>query len=56
MKGVALFGVNECRRAEECPKLFKRGDFTALGALMKESHDGDRIGNRCRFYTESLGT
>ena len=31
-------------RMGECPKLFKRGDFAALGALMKESHDGDRIG------------
>ena len=44
VKGVATFGIKECRRAEACIELLKRGEMAALGALMKESHDGDRIG------------
>lgn len=44
VKGVATFGVKECRRAEQCLELLKRGDMSALGAMMKESHDGDRLG------------
>lgn len=44
VKGVAKYGIAECRRAEECLDLLKRGDLVALGKMMKESHDGDRIG------------
>jgi len=44
VKGVATFGINECRRAEDCLALLKKGDFAALGAMMKASHDGDRLG------------
>ena len=44
VKGVATFGVKECRRAEECLTLLKGGDFVGLGAMMKDSHDGDRLG------------
>lgn len=44
VEGVATFGVKECRRAEDCLTLLKRGDFTGLGAMMKDSHDGDRLG------------
>ena len=44
MRGVATFGVNECRRAEDCITLLKGGDFAALGEMMKASHDGDRLG------------
>lgn len=44
VKGVAKFGIDECRRSEDCLALLKRGDFTALGAMMKASHDGDRLG------------
>lgn len=43
-KGVALFGVKECLRSEECLELLKRGDCAALGEMMKVSHDGDRVG------------
>jgi len=42
--GVALFGINECRRAEECLTLLKEHDYAALGEMMKASHDGDRLG------------
>ena len=44
VKGVATFGVKECRRAEDCLTLLKCGDFVGLGAMMKASHDGDRLG------------
>lgn len=44
VKGVATFGVKECRRAEKCMELLKNGELAALGAMMKESHDGDRLG------------
>ena len=44
VKGVAAFGIDECRRAEECLELLKENKFEALGELMKESHDGDRLG------------
>ena len=44
VKGVATFGIKECRRAEEFLELLKQGKFEALGELMKASHDGDRLG------------
>ena len=43
-KGVALFGIKECRRAEDCLTLLKNHDYVALGEMMKASHDGDRLG------------
>lgn len=43
-RGVATFGVKECRRAEACLQLLRSGDLSGLGAMMKESHDGDRLG------------
>ena len=44
VKGVALFGIKECRRAEDCLTLLKNQDYVALGEMMKASHDGDRLG------------
>ena len=44
VKGVATFGVKECRRAEACPEFLRDGDYEGLGRMMRESHDGDRIG------------
>ena len=44
VRGVATFGVKECRRAEQCVELLKKGDMAALGAMMKDSHNGDRLG------------
>ena len=43
-KGVAIFGIKECRRAEDCLTLLKNHDYVALGEMMKASHDGDRLG------------
>ena len=44
VKGVATFGINECRRAEDCLELLKNRSYVALGEMMKASHDGDRLG------------
>ena len=44
MRGVATFGVKECRRAEDCVEMLKCGEFEALGEMMKSSHEGDRVG------------
>jgi N-acetylgalactosamine kinase len=44
VRGVALFGVNECRRAEDCLEILKNNDPAAMGEMMKSSHDGDRLG------------
>ena len=43
-KGVAIFGIKECRRAEDCLTLLKNHNYVALGEMMKASHDGDRLG------------
>lgn len=44
VRNIATYGVEECRRAEKCTELLRYGDYEGLGNLMKESHDGDRIG------------
>lgn len=43
IRGLALFGVSECIRAERFLSVIKTGDYKALGEMMKISHDGDRI-------------
>ena len=43
IRGVALFGVSECVRAEQCLKLLEEGNYKEFGEFMKISHDGDRI-------------
>ena len=43
LRGVALYGVSECLRAEKCMDLLRRGDYIELGEMMKTSHNGDRI-------------
>ncbi len=45
LRGVMLFGIAECVRAERCMELLENGDYKALGEMMKISHNGDRIGN-----------
>ncbi len=44
VRNIATYGVEECRRAEKCTELLRYGDYEGLGEMMKESHDGDRIG------------
>ncbi len=43
IRGLALFGVSECVRAEKFLSVLKTGDYKVLGEMMKISHNGDRI-------------
>lgn len=43
LRGVLLYGLSECARAEHCIDLLKEGDYERLGELMCLSHNGDRI-------------
>jgi galactokinase len=43
LRGVTLYGISECLRAEAVQSLLIKGNYAALGQLMKISHDGDRI-------------
>lgn len=44
LRNVALYGISECERAEQFMAVLKAEDYTALGDMMKISHDGDRLG------------
>lgn len=44
LRGVALYGISECVRADRCMQLLNEGRYHELGKMMKISHDGDRIG------------
>lgn len=44
LRNVALYGISECERAEKFMDVLKTEDYTALGNMMKISHDGDRLG------------
>lgn len=43
LRGVLLYGLSECARAEHCIDLLKENDYERLGELMCLSHNGDRI-------------
>ena len=43
LRGVALFGVAECRRSDRFSRLLKDRRFSRIGEMMRVSHDGDRI-------------
>ena len=43
LRGVALYGISECARSERFMDALKRGDYRALGEMMKVSHNGDRL-------------
>ncbi len=43
LRGVTLYGISECLRAERCMQILEDGDYSGFGELMKISHDGDRI-------------
>lgn len=43
IRGVALYGVAECMRAEKCIDAFKKGDYELIGEMMKISHKGDSV-------------
>ena len=43
LRGVALFGISECARSKKCLDALKNEDYSALGQMMKVSHNGDRL-------------
>ncbi len=46
LRGVALFGISECIRAERCMEILDSGDYSGFGKMMTISHNGDRL-NGC---------
>lgn len=44
LRNVTLYGISECERAEKFMDVLKTSDYTALGNMMKISHNGDRLG------------
>lgn len=44
LREVALYGISECVRSSRFMEVLESGDYAALGAMMKTSHDGDRLG------------
>ena len=53
LRGVTLYGVSECVRAEKCMELLRAGKYEELGEMMKISHNGDRLGGE-RITDEKL--
>lgn len=43
LRGVLLYGLAECARAEHCLDLLKEANYERLGELMCISHNGDRV-------------
>lgn len=53
LRGVALFGISECVRADRFTELLEQNKYQEVGLLMKISHDGDRVGGK-RITDEML--
>lgn len=45
LRGVTLFGITECYRAEKFLHALENNDYSLIGKLLKLSHDGDRVVN-----------
>jgi len=43
VRDMAIYALAECERAARTGELLDRGDLVRLGAMMKASHDGDRV-------------
>ncbi len=43
LRGITLYGISECIRAERCMQILDTGDYIGFGEMMKISHDGDRL-------------
>ncbi len=43
LRGVTLYGISECLRAEKCREVLADGNYKLFGEIMKISHDGDRV-------------
>ncbi len=45
LRGVALYGISECVRADRLMDALKADDYQSMGEMMKISHNGDRLGD-----------
>lgn len=54
IRGVILYGIAECERAEKCMELLEKRDFATLGKLMDISHNGDRVTKDGVAYDSSV--
>lgn len=43
LRGVALYGISECIRADRFTQALQMHDYKLIGDMMKRSHDGDRV-------------
>ena len=43
LRGVMMYGIAECARAQLAPDLLNQGRLDRFGQLMNISHDGDRV-------------
>jgi len=43
LRGVSLYGISECVRAQKCIELLRKEEYKELGEMMKTSHNGDRL-------------
>lgn len=43
LRGVALYGIAECVRSEAFSSVLQADDRPVIGAMMRSSHDGDRV-------------
>lgn len=43
LRSVTLFGIAECLRSRKFQQLLSRGDYPAIGEMMKTSHLGDAV-------------
>ena len=44
LRGVAMYGISECVRADRLMDALEESDYELIGRMMRISHDGDRIG------------
>lgn len=47
LRGVSLYGISECVRAEKFMDALNSEDYELIGRYMKVSHDGDRLTDMC---------
>lgn len=56
VRGVAMFGITECYRANAFLSALKNKDYGLIGKLIKLSHDGDRVVNPVSVSNEKINS
>jgi N-acetylgalactosamine kinase len=54
VRGVALYGVCECIRAEKCVDVLNDGNYALLGQMMQISHRGDSVTDTMAIDDEAI--